>query len=93
MTGTYIGKTYKEYRREFVEHFPYGKHIDKLLDQQKSQKHPQAQKPNFLGLESEKSENQIPFLECFEKYLKFAHEMSVHNGSNAFPNELVRFRI
>jgi len=39
----------------------------------------QAQKPIFLGLESEKYEKQIPFL-FFEKYLKFAHEFSVQNG-------------
>ena len=24
--------------------------------------------------------------------MKFVHEISVHNGSDAFPNELVRFR-
>ena len=29
----------------------------------------------------------------FEKYLKFAHEISVQNGCDAFPNELMRFRI
>ena len=47
------------------------------------QKRPQAPKPIFLGLESEKSETQIIF--------KFAHDISVHNGSYAFPNELMRF--
>ena len=57
LTGTYIGKTYKEYRREFVEHFPYGKQIGKILDIQNMQKRPQAQKPIFFGLESEKYEN------------------------------------
>ena len=57
------------------------------------QKRPQAQQPIFLGLGSEKSENMVPKFEIFEKYLKFAHEMSVHNGSYAFPNELMRFRI
>ena len=56
------------------------------------QKRPQARKPIFLGLESERSENWIPNFEDFEKYLKFAHGISVHNGSDAFPNELVRFR-
>ena len=61
LTETYIGKTYTEYRREFVEHFPYGKQIGKFLDQQNLQKHPQAQKPIFLGQESEKSENHISF--------------------------------
>ena len=63
MTGTYIGKTYTEYRREFVEHFPYGKQIGKILDIQNLQKRPQAQKLIFLGLESEKYENRIPQFE------------------------------
>jgi hypothetical protein len=30
--------------------------------------------------------------EDFEKYPNFAHGISVHNGSYAFPNELMRFR-
>ena len=93
MTGTYIGKTYTEYRREFVEHFPYGKQIGKFSDPQNRQKRSQAQKPIFLGLESEKSENWIPNFESFEKYLKFAHGSSVQDGSYAFPNELTRFPI
>ena len=69
MTGTYLGKTYKEYRREFIEHFPYGKQFGKILDQKNMQKRPQAQKPIFLGLESEKSENMIQifvFLKTYE---------------------------
>ena len=93
MTGRFIGKTYTEYRREFVEHFPYGKQIIKFLDQQNRQKRPQAHKPIFLGLESEKSENQVPYFDFLEKYMKRAHEISVHIGSYAFPNELMRFRI
>ena len=75
-----------------MEHFPHGKQIGKFLDQQNQQKRPQAQKPIFLGLESEKSENMIPDFDFLEKYLKFAHEKSVLNGSYAFPNELMRFR-
>ena len=93
MTGTYIGKTYTEYRREFVEHFPYGKQIGEILDIQKTQKRPQAQQPIFLGLESKKNENQVSNFDLFEKHLKLAHGFSVQNGSHAFPNELVRFRI
>ena len=54
---------------------------------------PQAKKPIFLGQESEKSENMIPILNIFEKYLKFAHEISVQNGSYTFPNELTMFQI
>ena len=56
------------------------------------QKRPQAPKPIFLGLQSETYENQIPNFDFIEKYMKFAHEISVQNGSGAFPNELMRFR-
>ena len=91
MTERFIGKTYKEYQREFVEHFPYGKQIGKFLDPKNIQKRPQAQKPILLGQEYEKSENQIIFWK-FWKYMKFAHEFSVQDGSYAFPNELMRFR-
>ena len=66
-----------------MEQFPYGKQIGKWLDQKNMQKRPQAQKPIFLGLESEKSENQIIILKKW-KYLKFTHKISVHNGSYAF---------
>ena len=34
----------------------------------------------------------IPNLENLEKYLKFAHDISVQDGSYAFPNELMRFQ-
>ena len=94
MTGRFIRKTFVEHRREFIENCPYGKQIGKFVDPKKCQKRPQAPKPVFLGQESEKkSENWIPIFENFEKYMKFAHEISVHNGSDAFPNELMRFRI
>ena len=76
-----------------MEHFQYGKQIGKILDIKNRQKRPQAQKPIFLGLESEKSENQTPHFEISENYLKFVHSSSVHNGCDAFPNELTRFRI
>ena len=46
------------------------------------QKRPQAPKPIFLDLGSEKSENWIPIFGNFGKYLKFAHGNSVHNGSS-----------
>ena len=49
-------------------------------------------KTHVLGLEYEKSGNQVPHFDFFEKYLKYVHGNSVHNGSDAFPNELVRFR-
>ena len=82
-----------EHRREFIENLQHGKQIGNFLDQQNCQKRPQAKKPIFLGQESEKSGNQVPKLENFVKSLKFAHEISVQNGSYAFPNELMRFRI
>jgi len=46
-----------------------------------------------VGLKSGKAGNQVPTFYFFEKYLKFAQDFSVHNGSYAFPNELMRFRI
>ena len=52
----------------------------------------QAPKTHFLGLEYEKSGNQVPYFENFGKHGNDAHDNSVHNGSDAFPNELVRFR-
>ena len=82
-----------EHQSKFIEHLQYGKQIDEILDMENTQKRPQAQKPIFLGLESEKSENQIIFFANFEKYIKSAHEFSVQDGSYAFPNELMRFRI
>ena len=69
MTETYLGKTVVEHRREFIENCQCGKQIGKMLDQQNKQKRPQARKPIFLGQESEKSENQVPFLE-FLKIVK-----------------------
>ena len=49
-------------------------------------------KTHILGLEYEKSGNQVPRFEKFEKYFKSVHEMSVQNGCDAFPNELTRFQ-
>ena len=53
---------------------------------------PRPQKPIFLGLESEKSENLVPIFENFEKYEKDAHKKSLQNGSYTLPNELMRFQ-
>ena len=69
-----------EHRREFIENCQYGKQIGKILDLKNMQKRPQAPTPIFLGLESEKSGNRIPTFEILEKYLKCAHEISVHIG-------------
>ena len=62
------------------------------MDIKNRQKRPQAQKPIFLGQESEKSEIVIPVFEIFENYMKFVHGISVRNGSYTSPNELTRFR-
>ena len=62
------------------------------MDIQKCQKRPQAQKPIFLGLGSEKSEYMVPNFEVFEKYIKDAPKKTVQNGSYTSPNELARFR-
>ena len=61
-----------EHQSKFIEHLQYGKQIGKILDQQNWQKRPQAQKPIFLGQESEKSENQAPTFDLFEKNIKDA---------------------
>ena len=55
-------------------------------------KRPQAPKPIFLGLESEKSGNMVPNSEIFENDIKEAPNKTVQNGCDAFPNKLVRFR-
>ena len=75
-----------------MEHFPYGKHIGKILDMKNRQKNHRAPKHILLGLKSEKSGDQVPSLELFEKYIKSAHEISVQNGSDDFPKELMTFR-
>ena len=49
-------------------------------------------KTDFLVLESEKSGNQVPFFENFEKYEKDAPKKTVQDGSSTFANELMRFR-
>ena len=66
--GRFIGKFFVEHQREFVEHFPYGKQIGKILDIRNTQKRPQTQKPILLGLESEKSEIYIILLNKLKIY-------------------------
>ena len=75
-----------------LEHFQYGKQIGKILDMKNRQKRHRAPKLILLGLKSEKAGNQVPTFEIFEKYMKFVHDISVHNLSYAFQNELTRFR-
>ena len=76
-----------------MEHFQYGKQIGNILDNKNWQKRHRAVKHILLGLKSEKSGNQVLNFDLFEKCLKFAHEISVQNGCDAFPNEFMRFRI
>ena len=52
-----------------------------------------AQKHTYLGLEYEKSVNQVPYISDFQKTLKDTHKSSVQNGCDTFPNELMRFHI
>ena len=50
-----------------------------------------AQKHTYLGLEYEKSGNQVPYISDFENNLKDALKQSVQIGCDTFPNELMRF--
>ena len=72
LTGRFIGKTFVQHQTKIIENLQYGKQIDDFLDNKKCQKRPQARKPIFWGLESEKSGNLAPNLENFEKYIKNA---------------------
>ena len=45
-----------------------------------------------VGLEYGNSGNLVPIFEKFEKYQKTVHAISVQNGCDAFPNELMRLR-
>ena len=64
---TYIRSTFTTDQSTFIEQSQNCKQLDDFLDQQNEQKRPQAQKPIFLGLESEKYENRIPDFEFLEK--------------------------
>ena len=62
LTGRFIGKTYKEYRREFVEHFPYGKQIGNIP--QKTCKHvPRPQNRFYWVWNMKNLEIRFQFLE------------------------------
>ena len=54
---------------------------------------PRAPKHTYVGLEYEKSGNQVPNISEFENNLTDAHINSVQNGCDTFPNELMRFHI
>ena len=57
----------------------------------KTQKKTTGPKTLFLILESEKSRNQVPNVEKFEKSIKDAPKKTVQDGSSTFANELMRF--
>ena len=61
------------------------------MDIKNEQKRPRAPKHILLGQKSEKSGNQVPNFENFEKYIKDAPNKTVQDGSNTFANELMRF--
>ena len=61
LTGTCIGQTYKEYQREFVEHFPYGKQIGEILDLENMQKRHRGPKHMFWASKSSKSSKNVFF--------------------------------
>ena len=80
MTGTCIGSTFITDQTKFIEHLQTCKQFGKILDIKNMQKRPQAQKPIFLVLESEKSENVVPKFENFGKYIKDAPKKTMQNG-------------
>ena len=86
---TYIRSINITDQTKFIENSQNCKQLGKFLDMPKR---PQAPKTHFLGLEYEKSGNHVAILEIFETYEKDAHANSVQNGSDAFQNELTRFR-
>ena len=61
------------------------------MDKKKVPKTSPGPKTDLLGLESEKSGNQVPNFEIFEKYEKDAPKKTVLIGSYDSPNELMRF--
>ena len=88
LTGTYIRSTFITAHTKLTYNFQNGKQIDKLLDMSKR---PQAPKHIFWDWNMKHLETRFHIL-IFLRNMKNAHGNSVHNGSYAFPNELMRFR-
>ena len=84
LTGRFIGKTFVEHQREFVEHFQYGKQIGKILDMKNNQKRHRAPKHILLGQKSEKSGNQVPTFDFFENVKKMPAEILCIMGQTLF---------
>ena len=64
----------------------------KLWTETTSKMVPKAQQPIFLGLESEKSGNQVPKIEIIKNHLNVATDFSLQIRSYTSPNELTRFQ-
>ena len=71
----FIGKAYKEYQSKCIENLQYGKQIDDFLDIPKRQKTSTGPKTHVLGLEYDKSGNQVPNFGNFETYEKMFTEI------------------
>ena len=84
LTITYVRSIFITDQSEFMEHFQYGKHIGKILDIKNTQQCPQAQKPIFLGLGSDKSGNPVPILENFENSSSLLTEFLCRMGQTLF---------
>ena len=67
MTGRYVGSTFVEDQREFVEHLQIGKQIGKLLDMPKR---PQAQKHIFWVWNMKNLETWFHILKSLKNIIK-----------------------
>ena len=92
MLITYIRSIYITDQTNLIEKNQTGKEIRDFLDMPKRPKTSTGPKTHVLGLEYEKSGNQVPNLGNLEKYEKDAHKQTMQNGSSTFANELMRFR-
>ena len=78
---------------KFIENSQNCKQTDEFSDIKNRQTRHRAPKHILLGQKSEKYGNQVHFFVILEEYRKFAHNKSVQNRCDAFPNRLMRFRI
>ena len=71
VTGRYVGSTFVEHQRQFVEHSQYGKHISKMLHIQNWQKNVTGSQNTFVGVWNLKNmETRFHFLQKHENMLK-----------------------
>ena len=69
----YIRSTFITDQTKFIDNCQYGKQIGEFLNEQNKQKRPQAQKPIFLGVESE---NLVHVFENFGNMEKCSQKVS-----------------